>query len=59
MKVKIVNSEPAEVIDPFITQLAACIDNSKRVLVITGAGISCNGGIPVSLLYEMTLIYNH
>lgn len=49
MKVKIVISEPAEIVDPFITELAACIDNSKRVLMITGAGISCSGGIPVSV----------
>jgi NAD-dependent histone deacetylase SIR2 len=47
MKVKIVISEPSEVIDPLVTELAACIQMSKRVLVITGAGISCNGGIPV------------
>lgn len=47
MKVKIVISEPEEVIEPFITELAALIDSSKRVLVITGAGISCSGGIPV------------
>ncbi|CEG75512.1 Putative Yor025wp-like protein [Rhizopus microsporus] len=46
MKVKIVISEPSEVIDPLVTELAACIQMSKRVLVITGAGISCNGGIP-------------
>jgi hypothetical protein len=55
MKVKIVMTEPSEVIDPFIAELAACIDNSKRVLVITGAGISCNGGIPVSTLYTLLL----
>lgn len=48
MKTRIVISEPEEVIDPFITELAAVIDCSKRVLVITGAGISCSGGIPVS-----------
>lgn len=47
MKTKIIISEPTEVIDPLITELAARIDNSKRVLVITGAGISCSGGIPV------------
>ncbi|KAI8370367.1 DHS-like NAD/FAD-binding domain-containing protein [Radiomyces spectabilis] len=46
MKVKIAISEPPEVIDPLITDLAACIAKSKRVLVITGAGISCSGGIP-------------
>ncbi|CEP16835.1 hypothetical protein [Parasitella parasitica] len=46
MKTKIIISEPAEVIDPVITELATRIDNSKRVLVITGAGISCSGGIP-------------
>ncbi|KAG0165132.1 hypothetical protein DFQ28_009220 [Apophysomyces sp. BC1034] len=46
MKVKIAISEPPEVIDPFVTDLAACIARSKRALVVTGAGISCTGGIP-------------
>ncbi|KAG2231813.1 DHS-like NAD/FAD-binding domain-containing protein [Thamnidium elegans] len=45
-KVKILISEATQVIDPFVTELAACIDKSKRVLVITGAGISCSSGIP-------------
>jgi len=47
MKTKIIISDPTEVIDPLISEIATCIDNSKRVLVITGAGISCSGGIPV------------
>ncbi|CAO3639905.1 unnamed protein product [Mucor fragilis] len=46
MKTRIIISEPTEVIDPLITELATRINNSKRVLVITGAGISCSGGIP-------------
>lgn len=47
MKVKIAISEPAEVTDPFITDLASFIAKSKRALVVTGAGISCSSGIPV------------
>lgn len=48
MKAKLVISEPSEVVDPLVTELAACIQMSKRVLVVTGAGISCSSGIPVS-----------
>lgn len=47
MKVKIIISEPSEVVEPLITELAARIQMSKRALVVTGAGISCSGGIPV------------
>lgn len=47
MKVKIAISEPTEVTDPFITDLASFIAKSKRALVVTGAGISCSSGIPV------------
>ncbi|KAI8968493.1 DHS-like NAD/FAD-binding domain-containing protein [Mycotypha africana] len=46
MKVKIAISEPAEVIDPFITDLSSYIAKSKRAIVVTGAGISCSSGIP-------------
>ncbi|CEP14233.1 hypothetical protein [Parasitella parasitica] len=46
MKVKIAISEPAEVTDPLITELASFIAKSKRALVVTGAGISCSSGIP-------------
>ncbi|CAO3616548.1 unnamed protein product [Mucor fragilis] len=46
MKVKIAISEPTEVTDPFITDLASFIAKSKRALVVTGAGISCSSGIP-------------
>ncbi|CAO3650696.1 unnamed protein product [Cunninghamella blakesleeana] len=46
MKVKFSISDPAEVIDPYIGEVAACIARSKRIMVITGAGISCNSGIP-------------
>ncbi|KAG0741111.1 hypothetical protein G6F62_001711 [Rhizopus arrhizus] len=46
MKAKLVISEPSEVVDPLVTELAACIQMSKRVLVVTGAGISCSSGIP-------------
>jgi NAD-dependent histone deacetylase SIR2 len=49
MKTKIVISEPNEAIDPLLSELARRIHTSKRVLVITGAGISCSGGIPVRL----------
>ncbi|KAI8100184.1 DHS-like NAD/FAD-binding domain-containing protein [Halteromyces radiatus] len=46
MKVRFSTSDPPEVIDPYIADLAACISRSKRTVVITGAGISCNSGIP-------------
>lgn len=48
MKVKISISEPSEVIDPLLTNLSSYIAKSKRALVVTGAGISCSSGIPVS-----------
>jgi NAD-dependent histone deacetylase SIR2 len=49
MKVKITISEPTEVIDPLLTDLSSYVAKSKRALIVTGAGISCSSGIPVSL----------
>ncbi|KAI9028194.1 DHS-like NAD/FAD-binding domain-containing protein [Phycomyces nitens] len=46
MKVNIVISQQTQANDQFVADLAACVARSKRVLVITGAGISCSGGIP-------------
>ncbi|KAI8335473.1 DHS-like NAD/FAD-binding domain-containing protein [Chlamydoabsidia padenii] len=46
MKVRFSTSDPPEVIDPYVADLAACLARSKRAVVITGAGISCNSGIP-------------
>lgn len=51
MKVKIAISEPSEVIDPLVTNLASYIAKSKRAIVVTGAGISCSSGIPVCLYF--------
>lgn len=60
MKVKLVISEPIEVIDPFLTELATQMLQIKKALVITGAGISCSSGIPVnSYLYSyFTIVVN-
>ncbi|KAI8335406.1 DHS-like NAD/FAD-binding domain-containing protein [Chlamydoabsidia padenii] len=46
MKVRFSTCDPLEVIDPHIADLAACLSRSKKTVVITGAGISCNSGIP-------------
>ncbi|CAO3589878.1 unnamed protein product [Absidia cylindrospora] len=46
MKVRFSTSDPPEVIDPHVANLAASLARSKRAVVITGAGISCNSGIP-------------
>ena len=48
MVVKIAISDPAEIIDQRIVEVAAYVNKSRRALVVTGAGISCSGGIPVS-----------
>lgn len=48
MKYKIAISEPSEAIDPLLTDLSSYIAKSKRALIVTGAGISCSSGIPVS-----------
>lgn len=48
MKVKIAIAEPPEVTGPLLFDLAKYVAKSKRALVITGAGISCSSGIPVS-----------
>jgi NAD-dependent SIR2 family protein deacetylase len=48
MKVKIAIAEPPEVTGPLLNDLAKYIAKSRRALVITGAGISCSSGIPVS-----------
>ncbi|KAI8148855.1 DHS-like NAD/FAD-binding domain-containing protein [Fennellomyces sp. T-0311] len=44
--VKIVLSDPAEIIEQRIAEVAAYVNKSRRALVVTGAGISCSGGIP-------------
>ncbi|KAI9490907.1 DHS-like NAD/FAD-binding domain-containing protein [Zychaea mexicana] len=44
--VKIVISDPAEIIEQRIAEVAAYVNKSRRALVVTGAGISCSGGIP-------------
>ncbi|CAO3652603.1 unnamed protein product [Cunninghamella echinulata] len=46
MKVRFSMSNPQEVINPYVGEVAACIARSRRIMVITGAGISCNSGIP-------------
>ncbi|KAI8584704.1 hypothetical protein K450DRAFT_203609 [Umbelopsis ramanniana AG] len=46
MKVKITISEPPEVTEPLLKELAKYMVKCKRALVITGAGISCSSGIP-------------
>ncbi|KAI8094900.1 DHS-like NAD/FAD-binding domain-containing protein [Gilbertella persicaria] len=46
MKAKITISEQTEATDTLLYELARHISSSKRVLVITGAGISCSSGIP-------------
>ncbi|OBZ89146.1 NAD-dependent histone deacetylase HST3 [Choanephora cucurbitarum] len=46
MRTRINISEPTKVDDLLITELANCIKNSRKALVITGAGISCSSGIP-------------
>ncbi|KAG2216351.1 hypothetical protein INT45_006301 [Circinella minor] len=46
MVVKIAISDPAEIIDQRIVEVAAYVNKSRRALVVTGAGISCSGGIP-------------
>lgn len=49
MKYKIAISEPREAIDPLLTDLSSYIAKSKRAIIVTGAGISCSSGIPVSV----------
>lgn len=58
MKVRFSTCDPPEVIDPHIADLAACLSRSKKTVVITGAGISCNSGIPVSTWYLPVRIKN-
>jgi hypothetical protein len=53
MKVKIAIAEPPEVTEPLLSELAKFIVKSKRALVITGAGISCSSGIPVSFMHSV------
>lgn len=55
-KVKILISENTkEEVELFTSELAACIKKSKRMLVITGAGISCSSGIPVKKVFIVHL----
>jgi NAD+-dependent protein deacetylase SIR2 len=54
MKVKITISEPPEVTEPLLKELAKYMVKCKRALVITGAGISCSSGIPVSFMYTVS-----
>lgn len=61
MKYKIAISEPSEAIDPLVTNLSAYIAKSKRALIVTGAGISCSSGIPVSeneILHHLFFLLN-
>ncbi|ORX53640.1 DHS-like NAD/FAD-binding domain-containing protein [Hesseltinella vesiculosa] len=46
MKVRFSLTDPQELIDPYLSDVAASIARSKRIMIITGAGISCNSGIP-------------
>jgi len=48
MRVRFSLNDPQELIDPYLADVAASVARSKRIMVITGAGISCNSGIPVS-----------
>ncbi|KAI9317757.1 DHS-like NAD/FAD-binding domain-containing protein [Dichotomocladium elegans] len=44
--VRIVITDLEDIIEQTIAEIAAHVNKSRKALVITGAGISCNGGIP-------------
>lgn len=56
--VKIAIADPPEITEHHLAEVAAYITKAKRAIVVTGAGISCNSGIPVSSCYYNLSAYS-